>query len=203
MNAQASLSSDSAVLVNISTQVWPPRHRTYLGSLVVRSHWRSLRRHASTGLQRRHGPRRQAHHGVFHHSARRRRYRPRTQQRFRRRQLLRRFCRCRLRTHRSRARRCAPPPQRFLHQARYLSRPRRERSYNPMFITDLDRRSARERKPDKPWLYDPKPSQECPACAEKIKLGVAVCRSCGAIEAAATPPRRVYPQLRGKPAFST
>ena len=29
--------SDMAVLVNISTQKWPPRHRTYLGSLDVRS----------------------------------------------------------------------------------------------------------------------------------------------------------------------
>jgi hypothetical protein len=56
-----------------------------------------------------------------------------------------------------------------------------ERSHNPMFITDLERRAARELKLDKPWLYDPKPQAECPACAEKIKPGVAVCRSCGAI----------------------
>jgi len=56
-----------------------------------------------------------------------------------------------------------------------------ERSHNPMFITDLERRAARELKLDKPWLYDPKPQTECPACAEKIKPGVAVCRSCGAI----------------------
>ena len=56
-----------------------------------------------------------------------------------------------------------------------------ERSHNPMFVTDLDRRAARELKLDKPWLYDPKPQAECPACAEKIKPGVAVCRSCGAI----------------------
>src|SRR5690242_5484771 len=56
-----------------------------------------------------------------------------------------------------------------------------ERSHNPMFITDLERRAARELKLDKPWLYDPQPQAECPACAEKIKPGVAVCRSCGAI----------------------
>jgi hypothetical protein len=49
------------------------------------------------------------------------------------------------------------------------------------FITDLERRAARELKVDKPWLYDPKPHAECPACAEKIKPGVAACRSCGAI----------------------
>jgi hypothetical protein len=56
-----------------------------------------------------------------------------------------------------------------------------ERSHNPMFITDLERRAARELKLDKPWLYDPKPLAECPACGEKIKPGVAVCRSCRAI----------------------
>lgn len=56
-----------------------------------------------------------------------------------------------------------------------------ERSHNPMFLTDLQRRAARELKLDKPWLYDPKPQAECPACAEKIKPGVAVCRACGAI----------------------
>jgi ribosomal protein L32 len=50
-----------------------------------------------------------------------------------------------------------------------------------MFITDLERRAARELKLDKPWLYDPKPLSECPACGEKIKPGVAVCRTCGAI----------------------
>jgi hypothetical protein len=56
-----------------------------------------------------------------------------------------------------------------------------ERTRNPMFITDLERRAARELKLDKPWLYDPKPLEECPACAERIKPGVAVCRACGAI----------------------
>lgn len=56
-----------------------------------------------------------------------------------------------------------------------------ERSHNPMFITDLERRAARQLGLEKPWLYDPKPMAECPVCAEKIKPGVAVCRSCGAI----------------------
>ena len=56
-----------------------------------------------------------------------------------------------------------------------------ERSHNPMFITDLERRAARELRLDKPWLYDPKPLADCPACGEKIKPGVAVCRSCRAI----------------------
>src|SRR5579864_6776065 len=56
-----------------------------------------------------------------------------------------------------------------------------ERTHNPMFITDLERRAARELRLEKPWLYDPKPLAECPVCGEKIKPGVAVCRSCGAI----------------------
>jgi hypothetical protein len=50
-----------------------------------------------------------------------------------------------------------------------------------MFITDLERRAARQLNLEKPWLYDPKPLADCPVCAEKIKHGVAVCRSCGAI----------------------
>jgi hypothetical protein len=56
-----------------------------------------------------------------------------------------------------------------------------ERTRNPMFITDLERRAARQLGLEKPWLYDPKPRAECPACGEKIKHGVAVCRACGAI----------------------
>jgi hypothetical protein len=50
-----------------------------------------------------------------------------------------------------------------------------------MFITDLERRAARQLGLEKPWLYDARPLADCPVCAEKIKHGVAVCRSCGAI----------------------
>jgi hypothetical protein len=56
-----------------------------------------------------------------------------------------------------------------------------ERTRNPMFITDLERRAARQLGLEKPWLYDARPLAECPVCAEKIKHGVAVCKSCGAI----------------------
>ena len=56
-----------------------------------------------------------------------------------------------------------------------------ERTKNPMFITDLERRAARQLGLEKPWLYVARPLAECPVCAEKIKPGVAVCRSCGAI----------------------
>jgi hypothetical protein len=86
-----------------------------------------------------------------------------------------------------------------------------ERTKNPMFITDLERRAARQLGLEKPWLYDPKPLAECPVCAEKIKPGVAVCRSCGAIldrEKAAQyglapkerPRREVRPSGTGTPA---
>jgi len=56
-----------------------------------------------------------------------------------------------------------------------------ERSHNMMFITDLERRAARDLGLEKPWLYDRRPTEDCPACGEKIKPGVAVCRTCGAI----------------------
>ena len=56
-----------------------------------------------------------------------------------------------------------------------------ERTRNPMFITDLERRAARLLGLEKPWLYAAKPLDDCPVCAEKIKHGVAVCKSCGAI----------------------
>lgn len=56
-----------------------------------------------------------------------------------------------------------------------------ERTHNHMFITDLERRAARQLGLEKPWLYDSRPLAECPACADRIKPGVAVCKSCGAI----------------------
>jgi len=56
-----------------------------------------------------------------------------------------------------------------------------ERTHNHMFITDLERRAARQLGLEKPWLYDARPQADCPVCAEKIKPGVAVCKSCGAI----------------------
>src|SRR5260221_11137661 len=55
------------------------------------------------------------------------------------------------------------------------------RTKNPMFITALERRAARQLGLEKPWLYDARPLADCPVCAEKNKHGVAVCRSCGAI----------------------
>jgi hypothetical protein len=184
MNAPPSLSSDTALIVNISTQIWPPRHRTYFGSLVVRSPengapYAVTPVHSCKGVMDLGDKRTMefsitareiaediarelnndsgdgSFHGVFVAGG-------------------------------------SEPTQAELTGARHrlsgfytklvaAADLEWERSHNPMFITDLDRRAARELKLDKPWLYDPKPQDECPACAEKIKPGVAVCRSCGAI----------------------
>jgi hypothetical protein len=56
-----------------------------------------------------------------------------------------------------------------------------ERSHNWLMITDVERRAARWLGLEKEWSYEPKPLVDCPACAEKLKPGVAVCKSCGAV----------------------
>jgi hypothetical protein len=180
MNAQ----SDFAALVNISTQKWPPRQRTYFGSLQVRSpepgepfaitpihgckavmdlgDKRTMEipitaREIAEDIAREvNGDSGEgSFHGVFVAAG------PQPTE-----------------AELAEARRKLEEFQLHLVAAADLEW---ERSHNPMFITDLERRAARELKLDKPWLYDPKPLAECPACAEKIKPGVAVCRSCGAI----------------------
>ena len=55
------------------------------------------------------------------------------------------------------------------------------RSHNHQFITDVERRAARWLGVEKDWCYEPKPMVDCPACGEKLKPGVAVCKSCGAV----------------------
>ena len=180
MNRQAEV----AVLVNISTQKWPPRQRTYFGSLDVRSPHdgepyaltpvRSCKAMMDLGDKRtmefpisareiaediareiNSDSGEGSYHGVFVAAG-------------------------------------SEPTQIELAEARRkLDEFHRrlvavadlewERTHNPMFITDLERRAARELKLEKPWLYDPKPATECPACAERIKPGVAVCKACGAI----------------------
>jgi hypothetical protein len=184
MNTQTAPPSDSAALVNISQQIWPPRQRTYFGSLVVRSpkdgerfavtpirackgvmdlgdkrtmEFAITAREVAEDLAREinNDSGEGSFHGVFVSAG------------------------------------PEPSEDELADAQRRLDEFHRrlvasadlewERSHNPMFITDLDRRAARELKLDKPWLYDPKPQADCPACAEKIKPGVAVCRSCGAI----------------------
>ncbi len=56
-----------------------------------------------------------------------------------------------------------------------------ERTHNFLVITDVERRAARWLGLEKEWSYEPRPLVDCPACAEKLKPGVAVCKSCGAV----------------------
>jgi hypothetical protein len=48
-------------------------------------------------------------------------------------------------------------------------------------ISDLHRRAALALGIEREWAYVPMRMNECPACAEKVKAGVAVCKHCGAI----------------------
>ena len=184
MNASTVVQSEVVSLVNISSQLWPPRHRTYFGSLVVQSPKRGecfavtpirackgvmdlgdkrsmefaiTAREIAEDIARElnNDSGEGSFHGVFVAAG------PEPTE-----------------DELAEAQRRLDEFHRRLVAAADLEW---ERSHNPMFITDLDRRAARELKLDKPWLYDPKPQDDCPACGEKIKPGVAVCRSCRAI----------------------
>lgn len=48
-------------------------------------------------------------------------------------------------------------------------------------ISDMHRRAAIAMGVEREWAYVPTRTSECPACGEKIKLGVAVCKHCHAI----------------------
>src|SRR5467141_4712616 len=183
MNTETS-TNNTVTLVNISTEKWPPRHRTYFGSLEVRSpepgepyaitpirgctgvidmgdkrtmDYRITAREIAEDIAREinSDSGEGSFHGVFVAAG------------------------------------AAPTEAELADARRRLEEFQRrlvasadlewERTKNPMFITDLERRAARQLGLEKPWLYDPKPLAECPVCAEKIKHGVAVCRSCGAI----------------------
>jgi hypothetical protein len=56
-----------------------------------------------------------------------------------------------------------------------------ERTHNVVLISDLERRAAKELHQEKEWCYEPQQRVDCPACGEKLKTGVAVCRVCGAV----------------------
>ena len=176
--------TESVSLINISTQKWPPRHRTYFGSLEIRSpqhgelfavtpvrgcngvmdlgdkrtmEYRITAREIAEDLAREiNGDSGEgSYHGVFVAAGD-----------------------APTESELADARRRLEEFQRRLVAAADLEW---ERTKNPMFITDLERRAARQLGLEKPWLYDARPLAECPVCAEKIKPGVAVCRSCGAI----------------------
>jgi hypothetical protein len=48
-------------------------------------------------------------------------------------------------------------------------------------ISDLHRRAAISLGVEREWAYVPMRMHECPACGEKVKPAVAVCKHCGAI----------------------
>jgi hypothetical protein len=176
--------SDLVALVNISTEKWPPRHRTYFGSLAISSpqpgeafaitpihgclgvmdlgdkrtmEFRITAREIAEDIAREiNGDSGEgSYHGVFVATGD-----------------------TPTESELAEARRRLEEFQRRLVAAADLEW---ERTKNPMFITDLERRAARQLGLEKPWLYDARPLADCPVCAEKIKHGVAVCRSCGAI----------------------
>lgn len=56
-----------------------------------------------------------------------------------------------------------------------------DRTHNPNMIRDDMRRAARFLGVTKDWLYEQRQLVDCPVCAEKIRPGVAMCKTCGAI----------------------
>jgi hypothetical protein len=56
-----------------------------------------------------------------------------------------------------------------------------ERSHSYLFINDVQRRAARHLGLDKDWFYQARETFDCPGCGEKVRAGVAVCKTCGAI----------------------
>jgi hypothetical protein len=50
-----------------------------------------------------------------------------------------------------------------------------------LFIHDLQRRAAARLGLEKEWHYQARETEECPGCGERVKAGVAVCKSCHAI----------------------
>jgi len=180
----AAKGADMVALVNISSEKWPPRHRTYFGSLAISSplpgeafaitpirgclgvmdlgdkrtmEYRITAREIAEDIAREiNGDSGEgSYHGVFVAAGD-----------------------APTESELAEARRRLEEFQRRLVAAADLEW---ERTKNPMFITDLERRAARHLGLEKPWLYDARPLADCPVCAEKIKHGVAVCRSCGAI----------------------
>jgi hypothetical protein len=56
-----------------------------------------------------------------------------------------------------------------------------ERSHSFLFIHDLQRRAAAKLGMNKEWHYQVRETEECPGCGDRVKPGVAVCKSCHAI----------------------
>jgi hypothetical protein len=56
-----------------------------------------------------------------------------------------------------------------------------ERSHSYQFINDVQRRAARHLGLEKDWFYQARETADCPGCGEKVRAGVAVCKTCRAI----------------------
>lgn len=56
-----------------------------------------------------------------------------------------------------------------------------ERSHSYQFINDVQRRAARHLGLEKDWFYQARETADCPGCGEKVRAGVAVCKTCHAI----------------------
>jgi hypothetical protein len=56
-----------------------------------------------------------------------------------------------------------------------------ERSHSYLFINDVQRRAARYLGLEKDWFYQARETADCPGCGEKVRAGVAVCKTCRAI----------------------
>lgn len=56
-----------------------------------------------------------------------------------------------------------------------------ERSHSYLFIHDLQRRAAAKLGLEKEWHYQTRETEECPGCGDRVKPGVAMCKSCHAI----------------------
>ena len=56
-----------------------------------------------------------------------------------------------------------------------------ELSHSFLFIHDLQRRAAAKLGMEKEWYYQVRETEECPGCGDRVKPGVAVCKSCHAV----------------------
>jgi hypothetical protein len=56
-----------------------------------------------------------------------------------------------------------------------------ERSHSYLFINDVQRRAARYLGLEKEWFYQARETSDCPGCGEKVRAGVAVCKTCRAV----------------------
>jgi len=75
-----------------------------------------------------------------------------------------------------------------------------EHTHNHAMISDVQRRAARWLKLEREWFYEPTRLAECPACGERIRPGVAVCRTCGAVlDAAKAAQFGLAPEKTGHP----